>query len=98
MQWHRLAQCHAKLVAQSDLSHFFTFQTFYSFGCQPHIVIALAQLTVVVGAPGVEGTTSGEYHCYPALGKLEVQHIEFVYTFNTVRSVKLSENTSAPDE
>ena len=55
-------------------------------------------MTVVIGAPGVEGAAPGEDYSYSALGKLEVEHVEFIYTFYAVRRVKLTENAAAPDE
>ena len=61
-------------------------------------VVTVPELTVVVLTPGVQSALPGQNYGKASFRNLKVQNIKFVNALNTMRSVKLTEDSSAPDK
>ena len=96
--WHRQTQCNRILMACTNLRHSFSIKWIDSFRSLALFIVAMTQLSEIIVTPRVEGALSSQNESHASFRDLEIDYVKFIYTFDSVRSVKLTEYSLAPHE
>ena len=96
--WHRKTEGDNELVPYLDLGKAFAIESVYSFWSGTTLVVPVPQLSVVIGSPRIQGALSCKHQGQAALGDLKVEDVQLVDTLDSMRSVELTEDASAPDK